>query len=556
MKNKTIPEQVHEIIKEFKTQELEITKGYKFNQYRNIQRINLYLNQRFLENSNPDAIFWDLSTHRIIHTAKNIDLDTKDLMPYAIGETNMFQVWLLRVKLRKWLREAGMAELLDDLTDGVAAFGSAVWKVVKVDGGKTLQEVDLKNLYFEQTAKNLKDVPVVEMHYLTPMEIKAKKSWDNVDKLFKQKPDTSNNYDIWEFWGETDDDEPKYMHVIGWGEGDQAIILFEEESDPKKFPYRDFHIGKYRGRWQRIGIVERLYKLQERANALVNQNAQATEIASLLLLRASDLGSGVNVLAEAENGQIISSTDLQQVGIDNRAFTTLLNELQVIEAQADKMCLTPDIVVGEALPSGTPFRSLATLANAAKSAFKSTRDRIASGLESILRDEILPDVVRNWQKGELVNIAEHEDDIKFYDDTLIAKRKIEALARGNRQFRAVTPEEIEAVAQGVEVEVEQVGRTAEIPKNYFNFDYGVRFMATAEGYDKQQQNDAMFNAISLALQNPAIVNIPLFKQYVENNGIEWWRLTPKEVQQIAQNTQRVQQPQQTGDKLSNIVDTQ
>ena len=52
-------------------------------------------------------------------------------MPFAIGETNMFQVWILRVKLRKWLRESGMPILLDDLTDGVAAFGSAVWKVVK-----------------------------------------------------------------------------------------------------------------------------------------------------------------------------------------------------------------------------------------------------------------------------------------------------------------------------------------------------------------------------------------------------------------------------------------
>ena len=70
-RDKSVPEQVSEIISEFKTQELEIVEGYSFNQFDNIVRINLYLNQRFLENNNPDAIFWDLSTPRITHTAKN-----------------------------------------------------------------------------------------------------------------------------------------------------------------------------------------------------------------------------------------------------------------------------------------------------------------------------------------------------------------------------------------------------------------------------------------------------------------------------------------------------
>jgi hypothetical protein len=386
-----------DIIDKFKSEELEITKGYKFNQYNNIQRINLYLNQRFLECSNENAIFWDLSSPRITHFSKNIDLDTKDLYPYGIGETNFVQAWILRIKLRRWLRESGIASLLDDLVDGVSAFGSAVWKVVE---GKTttIEEVDLRNLYFNQTAKRIKDVPVVELHYLTPYEIKKKDGvWENVNEVLDIETKDGGVYEIWEFWGEVlEDDKTKLIHQIGYNFGDKAIILFDEEYKEKDYPYRDFHIGKYRGRWQRIGIVERLYKLQERANTVVNQNAQATEIASLLLLRSTDTETGANVLEQAVNGQIINSQDLQQIGIDNRAFTVLLNELKTIEAQADKLCLTPDIVQGEALPSGTPFRSLATLANAAKSAFKSIRDRIGSELETILMDNVLPSVVKGW----------------------------------------------------------------------------------------------------------------------------------------------------------------
>lgn len=556
-----VPELVLDIISRFKTQQLEIVKGYKFNQYLNVIRINLYLNQRFLENSNQRAIFWDLSTPRIIHTAKNIDIDTKDLMPYAIGTTNMFQVWITRVKLRKWLRENHLPILLDDLTDGVSAFGSCVWKICKDKNETEIEEVDLRNLYFDQTTEWIKNTNVVELHYLSPLELKHKTAWDNIDKVLNDKPTgQSNLYEVWEFWGEVDDNGIVYKHEIGYGYGDKAVTLYEEETTEDKFPYRDFHIGKYRGRWQRIGIVERLYKLQEQANTLVNQNAQATEIASLLLLRSTDTETGANVLEQARNGQIINSLDLQQIGIDNRAFSVILNQLKTIEDQADKLCLTPDVVIGETMPSGTPFRSVAAMTNAARSAFKSVRDRLATGIEEILREDILPGLVKGWQKSELANIAENADDIKFYEDSLVSQRKLEALARANRSGKILTPDDIKNAETGALDEIKNEGRVVEIPKNYFNFDFGLRFMISAEAFDKQQQNDAMSNALQMVQQNPAITSFPLFKQYCENNGIEWWRLTPEQVEQMADVAQKMgvqaSQPKMGGvpqDKLSSMI---
>ena len=47
----------------------------------------------------------------------------------------------------------------------------------------------------------------------------------------------------------------------------------------------------------------------------------------------------------------------------------------------------------------------------------------------------------------------------------------------------------------------------------------------------------MFNALTMTSQNPALTNIPLFRQYCENNGISWWRLSPKEQAQIMQQAQ-------------------
>ena len=554
-----VSEQAYKIVEEFKTQSLEIVDGYIFNQYDNIKRINLYLNQRFMENSNPDSIFWDLSTSRVTHTAKNIDIDTKDLAPYGVGDTNMVQAWILRVKFRAWMEEYAMASMLDDLVDGIASFGSAIWKVVNVAGRNEpeLQEVDLRNVYFDQTAKRIKDTPVVELHYMSPLDIKRKTAWDGIEEVLKKEPNENGKYEVWEFTGETEEEKPRYVHKIGYDTGDAEVNFFEEEINiDKDFLYRDFHIGKYRGRWQRIGIVERLYKLQERANTVVNQNAQATEIASMLLLRSNDTGTDNNVLEMAENGQIIKSEDLQQVGIDNRAFSILLNELQTIEAQADRICLTPDIVQGEALPSGTPFRSLATLANAAKSAFKSTRDRVGSELSSIIMKDILPKLVKSWNKKELINIAGFAEDIKIYDDQVKKRRELEALARGNRKGKVITPEEIAEAGVGAIENAEQTNRPFNIPKGFFNFKYGIKLNVSGESYDKSQQNDAMFNALQMIGANPAIVNIPLFRQYVENNGIEYWRLSAQEVEQLVQQSgANLPQPQQKGDKLMSQIDT-
>jgi len=228
---------------------------------------------------------------------------------------------------------------------------------------------------------------------------------------------------------------------------------------------------------------------------------------------------------------------LQQIGIDNSSFNTLLGELQSIEAQADKICLTPDIVVGEALPSGTPFRSLATLANAAKSAFKSTRDRIGSGIEDILINNILPDVIKTWNKEELMEITEDEADVAIYDDAVKRQIAIDKMLNGELVDQA----SLEAIGQEVDSQLPKIGRKVLIPKGFFNFKYGIRFNITGENYDKQQQNDAYFNALQMVQANPAITTIPLFRQYCENNGIPYWKLTPKQQQQIVQSGQAAEQ---------------
>ena len=54
----------------------EFSENYKFNHHKTLERINLYINNRFLTRN--DGIFWNIGNYRAQHFSKNIELDTKD----------------------------------------------------------------------------------------------------------------------------------------------------------------------------------------------------------------------------------------------------------------------------------------------------------------------------------------------------------------------------------------------------------------------------------------------------------------------------------------------
>lgn len=550
--------QIKKII-ELSKKSVQFNENYYFNHHDTIKRINLYINNRFLNRT--DGIFWNISNYRSQHFAKNIELDTKDLMPYGEGDVAIKNTWILRKELMKWANDRRLAIDLNDLAQTCADFGSAVWKVVNND----VELVDLRNLYFNPLAKTIRDTNVVEKHYLEPGTLRDKIDiWDNVDKLLKEKTREDGMYEINEFFGWYEENEGEYneetdgwKHIISCGEGEKEIVLFEEDVKKEDNPYWDFHIGKYAGRWLRIGVVERLFDLQERANQLVNQNAQSTEIASLLLFRSQSADTIGNVLDGAVNGQIVPSSDLEQIGITNTGIQQFAQEMLLIENQADKLCLTPDVIQGEALPSGTPFRSLATLTNAARSAFKMIRENIANTIEVILKDQVLPEVVKGLNREHILEIAD-EDDVEIFDEAIKDTFKKEMILNGV----LYTPELDPIIDELVAKKIEEQGRKLKIPKNFFDFKYGIKFNITGEAYDKAQQNATMESALGYYMSNPAVTDIKLFRQYLENNGLTYWKLKPAEKQAIEQaGMAQPQAPQGQSlapkqDKLMSQVDTQ
>jgi len=546
----------------------EITKDYSYNQSQTIRRIEAYINDRYFE-GDQDRLFWNLSTPRIPHFAKNIDVDTKDFRPKGKGDANFFQAWVLSIRFKKWARESGLALTLNDLSEGLATYGSVIIKKVPdVERGKgyKLEEVNLQNIAFDPTVKTIRDSNFkVEKHYLSEGDIRARAGiWDNIEEAIEKgeqvesKEATTDHttvptYLFYQRVGEVyDEDKDEYIlkNVIFTGYGDNEVVVYEEEIDKKEDPYYDLHVGRYRGRWLRMGIVERLFRLQERVNALVNQNAKTTEIASLLLLRTQDPNTSGNVLSALESGEIITSADLQQIAIDNRFLNSFVQEMGMLERQADRLCLTPEVITGDTIPSQTPFRGVAVMNNNAKSTFKYYKQAIWETFAKILLDEILPDEVRSWNHGDMLEIAENEMDIQIYDNLLLNKKLWE---RMNEYFmktkKLPNSRQLQELAMRLVQEFGKEDRRLEVPKGFFNFKYGIEIKPTDETEDKATLNDAIDNALNWVIANPDIINNPMFRQKLEENGIN-----PPRFDNNLMKPLPTQQPQPQGQQVRQSSD--
>ena len=531
-----ISETIKKEIEMFNSSVVIVKDNYSFNWHEVVKRIMLYQNDRFLERE--DGIFWNISSPQSPHFTKNLDLDTKDFRPQGKGKTSFYQAWVLKIKFMKWAKDARLSKDINSLLGNVSDFGFGVWKRLPDEDGETIDKCDLRNIYFDITDKNFRTV--IEKHELTELQIRDKEEgWDNIDEAMRKAEkvsdekykgaDTIEKYKFYERVGEYKEGKDyKYMHHIVCGEGANEVIVFEEEIEDNI--YHAFSLDNAEGRLPGIGIYERLFKLQERANTLVNENAQTTAIASLLLLRTQDSNLQGNVLTDAMSGEIINSTDLQQIGIDNRFLNGFITELQQIEEQARKLCMTPEVVTGENLPSGTPFRSMASLTVAAKNAFKIIREDIGTQIADILIDYTLPALAKSWSKEELLEIAEDEEDIRMYDEAVVNVVKLQTL----KNNPATTEEDLIKIEERVRKEVDQLGRKVKVPKGFFNFEYGIIINPVGENYDKAQQNETYFQAITMISQNPAVMNLPLMKQFLENNGISWWKLDTRQIAELQQ----------------------
>jgi hypothetical protein len=534
-------------IKDFKTP-IILNSGAFFDHYGTLRRVDSYKDDKFFLSPNDENyIFWQLATQRLPYFVANIDLGTKDFMPYGLGEINYYQAWITRLKFQEWANESNLSIDINNIVESVAKYGSGVWKKYRNKGKTDLKKCNLNRLYFDTSVEYINDSDIIEEHELTESKIRERYT-EQADEVIAnaEKTEAGNKYIIYEKHGFIDGTR-KHVIVAGKTDDDEVVLMDKEQS---KDIYFDYHLWNYSGdRWLRVGVYERLFPLQERINTLVNQNAETTEIASLLLLKTGSETVTGNVLRGSESGDILNDPDLQQIPIDNRFLNNFVTELREIEAKADKLCMTPEVITGDPLPSGITFRGQAQLANAGKSPFRYAKELIGEAMGKCIEDNIFPDVVKEWNKGGFIEIQNDIEDIKIYDEIREKKTIAKALEKNPNA-------DVEAMLVDIRQRVKRMNRPVKIEEDFFKFGVGIRLNVTGEKQDKSQQNDAFSNIIQWIMSNPAVGNNPYFRQYAENNGITPIRMGREEIAQVQRGStgQTVEQPKK--DALMSQIDTE
>ena len=330
----TIYEQIRNEAKDFYEQFIEVVPGYSFNQYRTLKRANLYHNSKY-ENGgqmlNRDILFFNVVNPPCEVSTKMLNIDTKNIRLWPMNPKSYFSTWLLEKELKLWLKNSKMGKILNVLAEQAPKFGSVVLEKTK-DGAEV---VDLRRLINDPTVDSLQDSRfVTTIHYMTPTQLRET-GWDNVEEAITRfsDPDTMLAYEdeygnvnqmqstpyikVYKRYGEvpewwidggkseklvkalfiTAGADYQYRNVQGQPTGEQGITLFSSKWH-KKWPFKDFHYTKVKGRWLGVGIIEMLFDVQVRMNELKNTRRFNMEISGITLYQTKDKSMVRNVLTD------------------------------------------------------------------------------------------------------------------------------------------------------------------------------------------------------------------------------------------------------------------
>lgn len=453
MQTPSLYRRIEDEIKSYLSRKIEISPGVFYSQYKLINRIYKFRNRDLTggEKINEDLsynYYFDIISPRIDSEVKNLRFDTKNILVYSQNPSKDFAaVFLANASLKSWMAENGEDLKLKSAVEEFVANGNIIFK--RVGGGYEL--CDLLDTYItNETAETIDETAIIERHGdLNASTLKKMKSWDQkvVDLVIKDLGNKSfksselstdiesseKKYEVFEYTGEVS--EKEFNEIQGKKGGDpnnyflakvivaglrenkkgQKYTLFAEKLANKKMSdfYIDAHRGRYEGRFMRVGMVELLMDHQIRANEIGNQIAKGLDWASHVVFRTKDSKIMQNLRADLENGDVITGTeDLQQIQVRLQGFDQLIADWNRLMTDADRISNSFEVIRGESLPSGTPFRLGLLMDQNAGRLFTMLRQKITLPYKRVFREWVLPELIKGM-KGK--DVFRFTGDIELID---------------------------------------------------------------------------------------------------------------------------------------------
>lgn len=557
-------------IRDFVSNYIYIVPGYSFNQYQTLKRINLYLNSKF-ENGgqylNRDLIFYNIVNPPNETAARMMNVDTKDIRLWPTNPKSYFATWLLEKELKLWLKTSRMGKILNQIAAEAPQFGSVVLEKTP-DGAKV---VDLRRFFLDSTVESVQDSRFVDtVHYMTPTELRNT-NWENVEDAITKfsSKDAQEPYEdqfgnlnvsrstpyikVIKRYGEVPahwvDDSLKPGSEVGeklvkslfivagvdsYNNGNEGqastengVTLFKSKW-VKKWPYKDFHYTKIRGRWLGIGITESLFDVQLRMNELKNSKRWSMELSTMHLFQTKDKSMIRNVMTDLQNGDMVySANGIEPIANEERNLAAWDDEEKGYMDQTDRLTFAYAAVRGEEMASSTPAALAQLQASQSTSTFEFKRENLCLFLQDFFNELVLPQLMKDLTPEHIMRFVGNAQELQKLDEAAAQLHLNDHVKASIMQGDASTlnPTDLEAIRGKAIQSYKSLGeaRFLKIKENFYeDVDFEFDFVIGNEQVDPAkivQNTQSVIAAMSQpgALQDPRIKML-IFK-YAETLGV-------------------------------------
>jgi len=538
--------------------DVTIVDGFTFNQLETIETIILYYTSRYRsgqfytdgEYRNQRKFFHKINRAPCDAATKNLDIDTKDIYPTATKESDYIKAKILREDLFRYMKKHKIGQLKNRIAEEAPIFGTVVLK--KVPGDEIVEIVDLRNLINDPTIDKLADGFVIEKHYYTPTELKEK-PWDNIDEAIARFTEFHEEegkavpfIEVYERYGEVPlswykeargeevlpEDDEKYIKarfiVTGVnnveetenGTREGGIIL--EVSEIDEIPYKEYRYTRIKGRWLGEGEVEKTFDPQIRINELTNYKIQGLRLSTLHLFVTPDSLLQSNILNDCDNGDIlVAPNGIQPLMNEERNLSAYAQEERRIDDLVVGLTSSYEVVRGETMPSGTPFRSVAVQNINAAKLFDFKRQNLGLFLKEVYREWIIPELLKRLNKEHILDMSDGSEEYKQFEDAIVKYRTWKAIQEMIRRGIEFDWRQIDIIKAAIRRKLAK--KQLKIPADYYkDFELDVDMNITGEKYSKSAVLESKFNLLQIIAKNPAVLENPqtvkLFNQIAELSG--------------------------------------
>lgn len=544
---------------------IQIIDAYDWSMKEHIKLSTLYKNGQFSTGKDDNKPFKNIVRPILNLQYRSEGFDVKDVELFVNDAKDYYKSFLIKKFHEKWARANSLDTFIDELVECYVDYGGCLVKNVNQVRPEV---VPLQSIVFcDQT--DILSGPIGIKHFYSPEQLKEmeKIGWGSesngamatidevitlaedskvIDRSEGKKVKTPGKYiEVYEVHGclpkhflqDTEYSESKQyenqMQIVcfydkGDGSGKNGITLFKGKE--KKSIFKLILRDKIYGRALGFGGAEELFEPQVWVNYDIIRIKDMLDMAAKVLYQTTDESfANRNKTVDLENGEIMVVADNKQISqVNTTPVNISLFERSVAEweAHAQQIGSANDALMGKSPNAGTPFKLQELVTNEGKSIHDYRRGKIATFVDEIYRDWVIPYIVKEINKGQEFLSELDYDEMQSISDSVVRSEANKMIVEKILNGEDVVPDEIEMHKQMVRDQFKQGGnkKFIEIFKDEMK-DSNIDVFTNIAGKQKDLAGkvDKLTNIFRTVISAPQVLQQPgmakLFNQIIESSGL-------------------------------------